>query len=84
MLGFNEISFSPQALHIYKQKDVVEKALKNYKDKCGGRKMRSQETSLDGRIFPTYLSLILQRRLEQAKKNPWDMSRIIDELSATM
>ncbi len=46
--------------------------------------MRSQETSLDGRVFPTYLSLILQRRLEQAKKNPWDMSRIIDELSAMM
>ncbi len=46
--------------------------------------MRSQESSLDGRVFPTYLSLIPQRRLEQAKKNPWDMSRIIDELSAMM
>ena len=84
MLGSNEISSAPQALNIYRQKDVVEKAFNNYKDKCGGRKMRSQETSLDGRVFPTYLSLILQRRLEQAKKNPWDMSRIIDELSATM
>ncbi len=46
--------------------------------------MRSQETSLDGRAFPTYLSLILQRRLEQAKKNPRGMSRIIDELFATI
>ena len=50
--------------------------------------MRCQETSLDGKVFIIYLSLclrlILQRRLEQAKKNPWDMSRIIDELSATM
>lgn len=46
--------------------------------------MRSQETSLGGRVFPTYLSLILQRRLDQAKKNPRDMSRIIDEPFATM
>ena len=84
MLGFNEISFAPEALHIYKQKDVVEKTFNNYKDKCGGRKMRSQETSLGGRVFPTYLSLILQRRLDQAKKNPRDMSRIIDEPFATM
>lgn len=84
MLGSNEISSAPQALNIYQQKDVVEKAFNNYKDKCGGRKMRSQESSLDGRVFPTYLSLIPQRRLEQAKKNPRDMSRIIDELSAMM
>ena len=72
VLGFNEISFAPEALHIYKQKDVVEKAFNNYKDKCGGRRMRCQETSLDGKVFIIYLSLclrlILQRRLEQAKK----------------
>ncbi|QQQ97177.1 IS1634 family transposase [Turicimonas muris] len=86
VLGSNEISSAPQALNIYRQKDVVEKAFNNYKDKCGGRRMRCQETSLDGKVFIIYLSLclrlILQRRLEQAKKNPLDTPRIIDELNS--
>lgn len=55
MLGSNEISSAPQALNIYRQKDVVEKAFNNYKDKCGGRRMRCQETSLDGKVFIIYL-----------------------------
>lgn len=85
VLGSNEISSAPEALNIYRQKDVVEKAFNNYKDKCGGRRMRCQETSLDGKVFIIYLSLclrlMLQRRLEKAKRNPMDTPRIIQELN---
>ncbi|WP_418573091.1 hypothetical protein [Parasutterella sp.] len=82
MLGSNEVESASEALNIYRQKDTVEKAFNNYKDKCGGRRIRCRECALEGKVFITYLSLclrlMLERRLERAGNDPLNtQSRVV-------
>ena len=65
VLGSSEVKSAPEALNIYRQKDTVEKAFNNYKDKCGGRRIRCRECALEGKVFITYLSLCLRLMLER-------------------
>lgn len=62
---------SAQVLSHYRDKDQVEKAFMNLKDRLNMRRLRvSSERGLEGKIFVQYLALILvselKRRMEQA------------------
>lgn len=70
VLGSSEVKSAPEALNIYRQKDTVEKAFNNYKDKCGGRRIRCRECALEGKVFITYLSLCLRLMLERRLEKP--------------
>ena len=55
----NEIKDPLKALEIYRNKDVVEKAFENLKDRLSFRRTRvSSEQSLDGKIFVEFIALI--------------------------
>lgn len=86
VLGSNEVASASEALNIYRQKDTVEKAFNNYKDKCEGRRLRCREGALEGKVFVTYLSLclrlMLEKRLEQAGKNPLDTPRVLERFNS--
>lgn len=88
VVGSNEIKDSVKALTIYRQKDTVEKAFNNYKDKYGGRRIRCQESALGGKVFIVYLSLclrlILQKRLADANMAPLDTPRVLAQLNSLM
>lgn len=64
----NVESDASRALTIYRDKDVIEKAFNNYKDRCSGRRIRCREQSLEGKVFILYLALSLRMLL----KNRWD------------
>ena len=86
VLGSSEVKSAPEALNIYRQKDMVEKAFNNYKDKCGGRRIRCRECALEGKVFITYLSLclrlMLERRLEKAGNDPLNTPRVLERLNS--
>ena len=86
VLGSSEVKSAPEALNIYRQKDTVEKAFNNYKDKCGGRRIRCRECALEGKVFITYLSLclrlMLERRLERAGNDPLNTPRVLERLNS--
>ena len=86
VLGSSEVKSAPEALNIYRQKDTVEKAFNNYKDKCGGRRIRCRECALEGKVFITYLSLclrlMLERRLEKAGNDPLNTPRVLERLNS--
>lgn len=70
LLSNNQMT-SGQVLSHYRDKDQVEKAFANLKDRLNMRRLRvSSERSLDGKIFVQYLALILvselKHRMEQA------------------
>lgn len=55
----NETIDSITALRIYREKDFVEKAFGNLKEKLGGRRMLvSSEQSLEGKLFVQFVALI--------------------------
>lgn len=80
------MKFAPEAFNIYRQKDTVEKAFNNYKDKCGGRRIRCRECTLEGKNFITYLSLslrfMLERRLERAGSDLLNTLRVLERLNS--
>ncbi|KMO85136.1 transposase, partial [Megasphaera cerevisiae DSM 20462] len=56
----NEKMSAFTALHLYRKKDVVEKAFGNIKERLNMRRLLvSSETGLDGKIFVTFVALIL-------------------------
>ena len=85
-LGSDRISLPDEALNIYRQKDTVEKAFNNYKDRCGGRRLRCLQRALDGKVFVTYLALslrlMLHKRMQDANIDPEQAPRLISELNA--
>ena len=86
VLGSSEVKSASETLNIYRRKDTVEKAFNNYKDKCGGRRIRCRECALEGKVFVTYLSLclrlMLERRLERAGNDPLNTPRVLERLNS--
>ena len=57
------------ALHLYRMKDVVEKAFGNIKERLNMRRLLvSSEKSLDGKIFVEFVALILISCLDYRMK----------------
>ena len=54
----NEVKTSRMALEIYRNKDVVEKAFGNIKDRLNGKRMVSSDASLEGKLFVEFIAMI--------------------------
>jgi transposase len=82
----NETMDAPTALHIYRQKDVVEKAFGNIKERFNMRRLLvSSERSLDGKLFVLFIAFILISNLYKRMKdseliNKNSLHQLIDKL----
>ena len=81
----NEIKNPIKALEIYRNKDLVEKAFENLKERLNMRRMSvSSEQSLDGKLFVQFIALIylsyITRRMQENNlfKNQ-TMQEVLDE-----
>lgn len=74
------------ALHLYRMKDVVEKAFGNIKERLNIRRLLvSSERGLDGKIFTEFVTLILISHLDrQMKKSKlygqYTLHQLLDKL----
>lgn len=74
------------ALHLYRMKDVVEKAFGNIKERLNMRRLLSKsEKSLDGKIFNEFIALILISHLDHKMKEAdlyksYTMQQLLDKL----
>lgn len=74
------------ALHIYKMKDIVEKAFGNIKERLNMRRMLvSSERGLSGKLFVEFVALILISHLNQKMKKSglyrqYSMNQLLDKL----
>lgn len=74
------------ALHLYRKKDVVEKAFGNLKERLNMRRLLvSSEKGLDGKIFVEFVSLILVSYLDHKMKETglyknYTMQQLLDQL----
>ena len=82
----NEIKDPRQALWIYRNKDVVEKAFSNLKNRLSMRRPHVQsEESLEGKLFVQFVALMLvsyilkQMKAHGLYKN-WTLQEVLDEL----
>jgi len=84
----NEIKDPRQALWIYRNKDVVEKAFSNLKNRLNMRRPHVQsEESLEGKLFVQFVALMLVSYIhKQMKKHAlyknWTLQEVLDELDA--
>ncbi len=82
----NEPLSPSQALTTYRNKDVVEKAFDNIKDRLDTRRLNvSSDLSLDGKIFVVFIALIYTSYLHIAMKSAnlypkFTMHALLDEL----
>ena len=82
----NEIKDAIEALEIYRNKDLVEKAFGNLKERLNQRRVAvSSEKSLDGKIFVQFIALIfLSYITRQMQENnlfkAYTMQEVLDEL----
>lgn len=81
----NEIKDPLKALEVYRNKDVVEKAFENLKDRLSFRRLRvSSEQSLDGKIFVEFIALIYLSHIkkvmrENKQNNKYTTQTFLDE-----
>ena len=82
----NEIKDAVDALEIYRNKDLVEKAFDNLKERLNLRRMAvSSEQSLEGKLFVQFIALIflssITKRMQENNlfKN-YTMQEVLDEL----
>lgn len=74
------------ALHLYRMKDVVEKAFGNIKERLNMRRLLvSSEKGLDGKIFTEFVALILISHLDHKMKESglysnYTMQSLLDKL----
>lgn len=74
------------ALHLYRKKDVVEKAFGNLKERLNMRRLLvSSEKGLDGKIFVEFVALILVSYLDHKMKETdlyknYTMQQLLDQL----
>ncbi len=74
------------ALHLYRMKDVVEKAFGNIKERLNMRRLLSKsEKCLDGKIFTEFIALILISHLDHKMKETdlyksYTMQQLLDKL----
>ena len=82
----NEVKDPIEALHLYRTRDVVEKAFGNLKERLNCRRtLVSSDASLEGKLFVTFVSLIyLSYIKEQMQKHDlfskYTMQSLLDEL----
>lgn len=82
----NEIKDGVKALEIYRNKDLVEKAFENLKERLNLRRFAvSSEQSLDGKLFVQFIALIflsyiMQRMQENNLFKTHTMHEVLDEL----
>jgi hypothetical protein len=82
----NDIRDAVQALEIYRNKDVVEKAFDNLKERLNLRRLAvSSEQSLDGKLFVQfvaliYLSYITKKMQENKLFKTYTLQEVLDEL----
>lgn len=82
----NETMDAFTALHLYRMKDVVEKAFGNIKERLNMRRLLvSSEKGLDGKIFTEFVSLILISHLDHKIKETglysnYTMLQLLDKL----
>lgn len=74
------------ALHLYRMKDIIEKAFGNLKERLNLRRLLvSSELSLDGKIFVEFIALILISYLDHKMKEnklyaDYTMQQLLDKL----
>ena len=66
VLVSSSVSSAAEALRIYRQRDIVEKNFNNLQRECSGRRMRCQESALEGKVFVLFLSLIFADEFKNA------------------
>jgi transposase len=82
----NDTMDAGQALSLYRNKDLVEKAFDNVKDRLDMRRMNvSSDFSLDGKLFVEFIALIFISYLHKAMLNAhlytkFTMHELLDEL----
>ena len=82
----NETMNAFTALHLYRKKDVVEKAFGNIKERLNLRRLLvSSEKALDGKIFAEFVALILISHLDSKMKKSglyknYTMQQLLDKL----
>ena len=82
----NGIKDPVRALHIYRTKDVVEKAFGNIKERLNGRRMLvSSDAALEGKLFVQfvaliYLSYIRKHMIDKKLFGKYTLAGLIDEL----
>ncbi|MDI9526083.1 MAG: transposase, partial [Pseudomonadota bacterium] len=82
----NEIKDPVEALEIYRNKDLVEKAFDNLKERLNLRRVAvSSEQSLDGKLFVQFIALIflsyITKRMQENKLfKDYTLQEILDEL----
>ncbi len=83
----NEKMTSMEALHLYRRKDVVEKAFGNLKQRLNMRRMLvSSERSLEGKLFAEFIALILVSHLDNKMRtsqlySKYSMHLLLDNLN---
>jgi transposase len=82
----NELKDPVQALEIYRNKDLVEKAFDNLKERLNLRRLAvSSEQSLDGKLFVQFVALIylsyITRKMQETKLfKKYTLQEVLDEL----
>jgi len=82
----NEIKDPVEALVIYRNKDLAEKAFENLKDRLNLRRLAvSSEQSLDGKLFVQFIALIylsyITRKMQENKLfKDHTMQEVLDDL----
>ena len=82
----NEVKDPITALELYRNRDVVEKAFGNVKDRLSGRRLLvSSEASLEGKLFVEFVALIylsyIKKRMQEKKMfKDYTMIGLLDEL----
>jgi transposase len=82
----NDVKDSVKALELYRNKDLIEKAFENIKERLSFRRtLVSSEQSLDGKLFVEFISLIImseiKRRMQHAKLfTQYTMQEMLDQL----
>ena len=82
----NEVKDPITALEIYRNRDIVEKAFGNIKDRLSGRRLLvSSNASLEGKLFVEFVALIylsyIKKRMQEKKLfKDYTMTRLLDEL----
>ena len=82
----NQVQDPVLAMQIYRQRDVVEKAFCNFKDRCSGRRFQCEEAALEGKVFVLYIALslllMLKKRLSNEKLPCDSTPKYLDQLGA--
>lgn len=82
----NEKMDAHTALHLYRMKDVIEKAFGNLKERLNMRRLLAKsEKSLDGKLFVAFVALILVSCLNHRMKEAdlykkYTMQQVLDKL----